>query len=330
MLKTLTHMPAVEPQPLHTPDPLLAVLSLHRARQYVAGIPAAVSGQGGHKQTLSVALALIHGFALPAADALPILEAYNARCDPPWTAAELQRKLTSAARFATAQARAKPGLIPLLRPRGHLLTGNHSLRIIRPNTAVPARHKEPSLGTIRLLDADLAAEPPAPPAKHGHLGVESSAFDVERLPDPSDAGSTIPGSPPPVDARPGPTIQLPRAGEGIIDPRTDPQTEWIHIQGYMSVPPKNCLVCWITRSRSLWIGMCLCCKKMQPDPNGAKLSEVWERIRCRFFDEAGVPFCDEAWSRGDNFWGGVFGLLVQFDRGEEEEDPGRSPGAFLR
>ena len=35
-----------------------------RARGYVAAMPAAISGQGGHQATFNVAVALIHGFAL--------------------------------------------------------------------------------------------------------------------------------------------------------------------------------------------------------------------------------------------------------------------------
>jgi hypothetical protein len=56
----------------------------------------------------------------------------------------------------------------------------------------------------------------------------------------------------------GPTIRLPRSLQGFTDPRADPEREWLHIRGYMSVPPKNCFVCWISRSRSLWIGACYC------------------------------------------------------------------------
>jgi hypothetical protein len=38
--------------------------SIDRARAYVAKVPGAVAGQGGHDQTFSVACSLVNGFAL--------------------------------------------------------------------------------------------------------------------------------------------------------------------------------------------------------------------------------------------------------------------------
>lgn len=80
-----------------------------RARAYVAKIPPAVSGQGGHPQTFSVACALVHGFALPRATAWPIFVEYCARCSPPWNLREAQHKMDSAEK-ATSHTK----------PRGHL------------------------------------------------------------------------------------------------------------------------------------------------------------------------------------------------------------------
>ncbi|MCX7428900.1 MAG: AAA family ATPase, partial [Planctomycetia bacterium] len=67
-----------------------------RARRYVEKMPAAISGQGGHNQTFSVACALVKHFALSPDEAFPIFAEYNARCEPPWTEAELRHKLAGA------------------------------------------------------------------------------------------------------------------------------------------------------------------------------------------------------------------------------------------
>lgn len=67
-----------------------------RARAYVAKMPGAKSGHGGHTTAFKVALKLVIGFALTADEALPILREYNARCDPEWSEKELLHKLASA------------------------------------------------------------------------------------------------------------------------------------------------------------------------------------------------------------------------------------------
>ncbi len=73
-------------------------LLLRRARAYVARMPAAISGQGGHMATLDVALALVRGFALVDSDVYRILAEYNQRCEPPWNEKELRHKLADAAK----------------------------------------------------------------------------------------------------------------------------------------------------------------------------------------------------------------------------------------
>lgn len=68
-----------------------------RARAYIAKIPGAVSGNGGHDATYGAALALCRGFALDHVAAMELLREYNQRCDPPWTEKELEHKAASAA-----------------------------------------------------------------------------------------------------------------------------------------------------------------------------------------------------------------------------------------
>lgn len=82
-----------------------------RAISYLATIPSAISGQGGHSHTFTAAMRLVHGFDIEPDRALQILlEHYNPRCEPPWTEKELRHKVEDAAR--------KPHDLP----RGHLKT----------------------------------------------------------------------------------------------------------------------------------------------------------------------------------------------------------------
>jgi hypothetical protein len=75
---------------------------LERARSYMAKMPPAISGQGGHDQTLCVARVLVHDFALPEADAWTLLNEYNAVCQPPWSEKELRHKLDEAMKLSRA------------------------------------------------------------------------------------------------------------------------------------------------------------------------------------------------------------------------------------
>ena len=83
--------------------------TVDRARAYVAKIAGAVEGNHGDCQTLAVANVLVWDFALSPAEALVILREFNSRCSPPWTEAELLRKLESAEKQ------------PHSKPRGNLL-----------------------------------------------------------------------------------------------------------------------------------------------------------------------------------------------------------------
>jgi hypothetical protein len=67
-----------------------------RIQRYVAAIPGAKSGHGGHTQTFKVAEALTRGFDRSIEQALPHMRAYNERCDERWTEKELLHKLKSA------------------------------------------------------------------------------------------------------------------------------------------------------------------------------------------------------------------------------------------
>lgn len=68
-----------------------------RARRYIAKMPPAISGQGGHDKTWQVTIHVVRGFAVPPDRALPIMREYNARCIPPWSERALQHKVNDAA-----------------------------------------------------------------------------------------------------------------------------------------------------------------------------------------------------------------------------------------
>lgn len=71
---------------------------VERARRYLAKMPGAVSGQGGHATTFRAAVAIVRGFELAPEDALRLLaEVHNPLCSPAWSVAELRHKVKSAA-----------------------------------------------------------------------------------------------------------------------------------------------------------------------------------------------------------------------------------------
>lgn len=86
---------------------------LERARRYLAQMPPAIAGSGGHVAAFRAAAVLVRGFELSVDDAVSLLrEDYNPHCEPPWSDAELRHK---------AEDAAKADKIPL----GYLLNGKN-------------------------------------------------------------------------------------------------------------------------------------------------------------------------------------------------------------
>jgi len=77
---------------------------LDSARAYLATLPAAISGAGGHAATFAAACRLVR-LGLSDSDALALLAEYNRRCQPPWTEKDLAHKLHDARRVAGCQVR---------------------------------------------------------------------------------------------------------------------------------------------------------------------------------------------------------------------------------
>ncbi len=73
--------------------------AIERARRYLASVPPAIAGEHGDVQTFRVCCRLTRGFALDDQQALHVLAEWNARCQPPWSEAELVDKLRRATRY---------------------------------------------------------------------------------------------------------------------------------------------------------------------------------------------------------------------------------------
>ncbi len=103
--RALAEFPKPEPLPIYAASAGESD-RLERASRYLATLPGAIAGSGGHAATFKAALVLVRGFELGADEALRLLvEQYNPRCAPPWSLWELKHKVKSAA----MRARAAPG-----------------------------------------------------------------------------------------------------------------------------------------------------------------------------------------------------------------------------
>lgn len=64
-----------------------------RARSYLSKVPPAIAGQHGDLHTFRTCCRIVRGFGLDDDHALDVLSDWNARCQPPWTEAELRDKI---------------------------------------------------------------------------------------------------------------------------------------------------------------------------------------------------------------------------------------------
>ncbi len=80
-----------------------------RAKMYLAKMPPAVAGQGGHNATFTAARVAVWGFDLGVDGGFDLLsKEYNPRCEPAWSEKELRHKCEDADR------------VPFDKPRGYL------------------------------------------------------------------------------------------------------------------------------------------------------------------------------------------------------------------
>jgi predicted P-loop ATPase len=123
-----------------------------RAGAYVAEMPEAISGSGGHPATFAVARKLVQDFGLNDSDAWAILLEYNARCKPPWSEKDLQHKLDSARKAHTANPiEDRPPPEPARRTRV---------------ASEPETETEPEPETSMEIPPDQGAPPPPPQEKN--------------------------------------------------------------------------------------------------------------------------------------------------------------------
>lgn len=117
-----------------------------RAALWIAKVPPAISGSGGHNQTYTAAVGLVHGFGLSQGDAFNLLSAWNSTCLPPWTETELRHKLADAATK------------PHDKPAGHLLHASSSLQhgdLTRVIFKKPSSPPPPPPGTPIPTDSEF-------------------------------------------------------------------------------------------------------------------------------------------------------------------------------
>jgi hypothetical protein len=106
-----------------------AVPIQERIGKYMERVDPAVSGQHGHTATLAAARCLVWDWGLSESEALPYLKVYNERCEPPWSEAELERKLKQALEYKHHKT-----------ARGHLVGEGYSPGEDKP---VPQREVDP-------------------------------------------------------------------------------------------------------------------------------------------------------------------------------------------
>ncbi len=126
-----------------------------RARNYLAKLPPAISGQRGHDATYHAACVLVQGFDLGADDAFLLLSEWSATCQPPWSEAELRHKIEDASQ--------EPG------ERGYLLKSSRS------NTPTESGNGNGSPQNDPFSDLPLPLPPPE---------MEFSPFPTDELPEP--------------------------------------------------------------------------------------------------------------------------------------------------
>lgn len=143
-----------------------------RARRYLAQLPRAQSGSGGHNATFRAACVLIHGFDLAEGDALALLAEWNVtHCEPQWSHQELEHKVRTAATAASDK------------PRGYLLKGTEREAEAAGGggrrVAPPPREPEPGIPEFDLekLRAQVAGMPEVTP----EMLIERSPIDPRQV-----------------------------------------------------------------------------------------------------------------------------------------------------
>jgi hypothetical protein len=149
-----------------------------RIARYMAEVEPAISGQHGHNQTLWAASVLVWGFGLSEAEAWPFAVEYNARCMPPWSERDLQRKLHEALR--------NPGQ----KPRGWLL-GEPAQQAILPAAPLPEQQPTWPKPDLQAIDSIVRNGPALSDLREqSPIGFQDDASHAEQIID-----ALFPGNP---------------------------------------------------------------------------------------------------------------------------------------
>lgn len=144
------HLRVVRPAPASTPTE-----RERRARAYLAKIPGAVAGSGGHTATFNAVAHVLVGFDLDAAAAARIIvDDYNPRCDPPWSEKEIAHKIASVEKSSD-------------RTRGYLLTDRPQIG----TTATAAAYAPPAPAELEVDWAELILRKKDRNARKGYHNV---------------------------------------------------------------------------------------------------------------------------------------------------------------
>lgn len=127
----------------------------------------AVQGRGGDNHTYSVCAALLHDWALTEAEAWPILQRWNATCEPPWDRNELKQKMANAMAYASGPRRAARVVFEDAEELGAFLMRGPMRKTAPTPIEVIDLSADPLVASGQILDA-LAYEPP------GDAGAETS------------------------------------------------------------------------------------------------------------------------------------------------------------
>lgn len=121
-----------------------------RASAYLARMPISISGQGGDAAAFSAAVALVRGFDLSEAEALPLLSRWNKDCRPPWREHDLRHKLHCAATSSAGQ------------PAGYLLKQSSSSSYSSSSSRTKAQGSQSAAEPQKISKPEACATPAAP------------------------------------------------------------------------------------------------------------------------------------------------------------------------
>jgi hypothetical protein len=146
-----------------------------RAIAYLAKVPEAISGEGGHDRTLEAARSVVYGFDLGREVGYQLLAThYNCRCSPPWSEKELRHKCEEA------------DTVPFGKRRGWLLTEDRGPRRQGPVSSDSDSSPWQAADEDKGANAEPKGSDPAPPPWEPPIPLSSvpdvPAFPVALLP----------------------------------------------------------------------------------------------------------------------------------------------------